>query len=173
MTQAVKNNDMGPEGSGNDRREISQNILRSLRIIYRAVQAHSRRVEKQCGVSGAELRMMWEIRNYPGIRVSGLAVALAIQAPTCSNLLVKLQVKGLVRRERSDPDHRAVRVFLTEKGTRLLTRAPRPAQGYLQEGLGRMTEACLRDLDFGLEQLVNSFTGREDAAGMMLLMESE
>lgn len=152
---------------------MSQSILRSLRIIYRAAQAHSRKVEKQCGVSGAELWMLREIRNYPGVRVSGLAEVLAIQASTCSNLLVKLQDKGLVRRERSDPDHRAVRVFLTEKGTRLLSRAPRPAQGYLQEGLSRMSDSCLRDLDFGLEQLAGRFTARDDAAGMVLLMENE
>lgn len=161
--------------SGNrvDRTEISHNILRSLRIIYRSVHAHSRRVEKQCGLSGAKLWMMWEIFNFPGIRVSELAAALSIQASTCSNLLVKLQEKGLVRRERSDPDQRTVRVYLTEKGMQVLSGAPRPAQGYLQEGLSRLSDRDLRDLENGLEQLVSMFAGRDDAAGMLPLMENE
>lgn len=160
-------------GNGDGRTEIAQNILRSLRIIYRSVQAHSRRVEKQCGLSGAKLWMMWEIFNCPGIRVSELAAALTIQASTCSNLLVKLQELGLVRRERSDSDQRTVRVYLTEKGARLLSGAPRPPQGYLQEGLSRMPENRLRDLDAGLGQLVSTFAAKDDAAGMMPLMESE
>lgn len=160
-------------GNGDGRTQIARNILRSLRIIYRSVQAHSRRVEKQCGLSGAKLWMMWEIFNFPGIRVSELASALTIQASTCSNLLVKLQEKDLVRRERSDPDQRTVRVYLTEKGVQLLSGAPRPAQGCLQEGLSRLPDCHLWDLDAGLEQLVSTFARRDDAAGMMPLMENE
>gem|GEM_PF-1041165 len=162
LSRAMLSDDQEFPAGKCDRREISLNILRSLRIISRAAQAHSRMVEKKCGVSGAELWMMWEILHYPGIRVSELAASMAIQASTCSNLLVKLQEKGLIRRVRSDPDHRAVRVYLTERGAQLMSRAPQPAQGYLQEGLRRMSGDCLRDLNAGLEQLVKNFTGGSD-----------
>lgn len=131
-------------------------ILKDLRIIFRAIQAHSRLVEKESGVSSAQLWMMWEIFNTPGMKVSELAKVLSLHQSTCSNMLDKIEEKGLVSRDRSTTDQRIVRLFLTEKGTKLLAAAPRPAQGALTQALFKLPDKTLDNLEQGLTELVRA-----------------
>ncbi|KPK40176.1 MAG: hypothetical protein AMJ69_03215, partial [Gammaproteobacteria bacterium SG8_47] len=53
-----------------NRAERVNRIVQDLRVVFRTVQAHSRWVEKQCGVSGAQLWAMWELFASPGLKVS-------------------------------------------------------------------------------------------------------
>jgi len=46
--------------------------LKKLRIVIRAAQRHSAWIEKQCGVSGAQLWIMQELDETPGLRVGKL-----------------------------------------------------------------------------------------------------
>ena len=139
-----------------ERSHKAQNILKSLRIVFRSIQSHSRLVEKESGVSSAQLWMMWEIFNAPGMKVTELAVVLSIHQSTCSNILDKLQQKGLVRRERSGPDQRVVHLHLTEKGTKLLAKAPRPAQGAIADVLQKLPDEVLAKMDASLSDLVGA-----------------
>jgi len=141
-------------------------VLQSLRKVFRSIQAHSRWVEKQCGVSAAQLWAMWELFTEPGLRVSELSTLMSIHQSTASNMLDKLEDKGLVRRERRGPDQRVVRLYLTEAGTRLLADAPRPAQGALIHSLNQLSDETLEQLESGLEHLLKSMDADENEAGM-------
>ncbi len=132
-----------------------QIILKDLRIIFRASQTHAKWVEKECGLSSAQLWMMWELFNSPGLKVSELASILSIHPSTCSNMLDKLQKKKLVSRNRCNPeDQRVVELNLTEVGTQLLATAPRPAQGVLADVLLRLPDEPLSKLEEGLKDFV-------------------
>lgn len=146
-------------------------VLRKLRIIFRAIQEHSRWVERQCGVSAAQLWAMWELFSQPGMRVSELSKALSIQQSTASNLLDKLEQKQLIERRRGGPDQRVVRLYLTELGAKLVERAPRPAQGALLDALHRLPDDVLTDLDAILAQLVSIMDVTDRDAGMRPLSE--
>lgn len=150
-----------------------QAILKNFRIIFRSVQEHSRRVEKESGLSSAQLWMMWELFNEPGLIVSGLAKVLSIHQSTCSNMLDKLQKKDLIYRERSNSDQRVVRLYVTEKGSTLLAKAPRPAQGTLTDVLLRLPDAVLRDLEPGLNQFVDALKIVDEKAGMLPITEEK
>lgn len=150
-----------------------QAILKNLRIIFRSAQAHSRWVEKESGLSAAQLWMMWELFNEPGLTVSGLAKVLSIHQSTCSNMLDKIQKKELVYRERSDTDQRVVRLYLTEKGSNLLAKAPRPAQGALTDVLLRLPDAVLLELESGLNQFVDALKVVDEKAGMLPISEEK
>lgn len=149
------------------RQDRMQNITKQLRVVFRAVQAHSKSVERQCGLSSAKLWMMWELFTSPGLKVSELARALTIHPSTCSNMLDQLESKGLARRDRSRIDQRAVHVYLTEEGTRLLAKAPRPAQGALSEALGRIDDNYLICLENGLLQLIKSMKVKDENTGLV------
>ena len=149
-----------------------QAILKNFRIIFRSSQAHSRWVEKQSGLSAAQLWMMWELFNEPGLTVSRLAKVLSIHQSTSSNMLDKLQKKELIYRERSDVDQRVVRLYLTEKGSTLLARAPRPAQGALADVLLRLPDKVLEELESGLNQFVDALKVVDDKAGMLPITEN-
>lgn len=154
VTSGKKKLNAEKQGDVQARPQKTQNILKSLRIIFRSIQVHSRLVEKESGVSSAQLWMLWEIFKAPGIKVTELAAALSIHQSTCSSILDKLQQKGLAKRDRSGPDQRVVHIHLTEKGTRILANAPRPAQGAIAEALHRLPEEVLSKIDASLADLV-------------------
>lgn len=143
-----------------------QNILKDLRIIFRAIQSHSRLVEKKSGLSSAQLWMLWELHNAPGLKVSQLASILSIHQSTCSNMLDKLEAKEFVYRKRISSDQRVVLLFLSEKGAEVLARAPKPAQGALTEALLRLPDATLLNLGNGLSELVEALNNPDQAASM-------
>ena len=97
---------------------------------------------------------MWQISAQPGLRVSGLAKALQIKPSTASNLLDKLELRQLVRRERRDADNRVVCIWLTERGVGLVTDIPGPLQGRLRSALEAMPAATLTNLQQGMTMLL-------------------
>lgn len=57
------------------RDQQARNVVQQLRIVNRAMQEHSRWVERQCGVSAAQLWALLELAAQPGLRVSELSQA--------------------------------------------------------------------------------------------------
>lgn len=141
-------------------------IVQSLRVVYGSVQAHSHWVEQQCGVSATQLWAMWELLDRPGQKVTELALALSVHPSNCSNMMDKLRRKGLIRKQRSGPDQRVVRLYLTSKGSALLATAPRPAQGALLDALQRLPDGALADLERSLYGLLGVIRMKEPAASL-------
>lgn len=56
------------------------------------------------------------IAQHPGITQKELAETLNIQPASVSELLMKLEKKGLVHREKDERDRRSIKVQLTEEG---------------------------------------------------------
>lgn len=150
-----------------------QTITSHLRILFKSIQQHSKIVERECGLTSAMLWMMWELFATPGMKVSELAKALTIHASTCSNMLDKLEAKGLVARKRSGQDQRAVHLFITDKGSTLLAKAPRPAQGALSGALEKLSDDNLHKLVEGLKVLIDSLQRKDEDAEHMLIFEEE
>ncbi|PIE56272.1 MAG: MarR family transcriptional regulator [Desulfobulbus propionicus] len=139
-------------------------IIRQLRIVFRVVQTHAKSIEKECGLSGAKLWMLYEINANPGLKVSELATALTIHPSTCSNMLDRLEDLGLVSRGRSKKDQRTVHLFLTDDGRSLLARAPRPVQGKLSDALDRLADNQLCDLQQSLDNLIQNLQQPDNVA---------
>lgn len=146
--------------------------LKRFRLIFRAVQQHSQWVESCCGVSYAQLWVMSELSNQPGMNVSELARAMSVHQSTVSNLLVKLTKKGLVRRERAHADQRVVRLYLTEAGQTLVERAPEPRQGLLLRALTELPAPVLISLNEGLNILVDAMHINDEQAALQPLSMS-
>ena len=143
-----------------------KSVTQHLRIVFRAVQAHSKYVEKQCGLSSAKLWMLYELHATPGIKVSQLASALAIHPSTCSNMLDKLEEDGFVNKMRSKTDQRAVHITLTDNGNSILKKAPKPAQGELSGALEKLSDDKLLLLDQGLGELVQALHSKNESAAL-------
>ncbi len=86
-------------------------------------------------------------------------------------MLDKLQHKGLVYRDRSHNDQRIVQLYLTEKGTELLAKAPRPAQGALTDVLLRLPDDALLELESGLDKFVAGLKIINTEDGMLPITE--
>lgn len=148
-----------------------QVITQKMRIIFKAVQAHSKRVEKEVGLSSAQLWMLYEIAENPGIKVSQLANVLSIHASTCSNMLDKLEDKQLICRDRSKKDQRSVHLHITDVGKQLLSKAPQPVQGKLSNALSQLSADQLSNLGDELENLIEALHFPDEKAGFVPIRE--
>lgn len=144
----------------------SLEVLQKVRIVIRAAQRHSLWVEKQCGVNGAQLWIMQELAEAPGLRVGQVTALLAIQQATTSNLLEGLVRKGFVVKARDPADQRVVKLFLSEQGLALLDAAPKPARGLLPEALASLAPAHLARLNAGLQGLLSSIDVIDEGFGL-------
>jgi len=129
-------------------------VLRQFRIVLRGIKQHYHFVERNCGVSGAQLWAMERIEATRGLAPGDLAHELAIHPSTASNLLARLEELKLVHRTRAEMDHRRVHLYLTAKGQAVLERAPRPLRGVLQQALQDLPPASLAALRKRLDELI-------------------
>jgi len=125
----------------------------AIRAVARATQRHSQWVERKSSVSGAQLWAMRELADQPGQRSGELAERLAIHQSTASNMLDRIERRGLVRRDRTGSDQRVVRVFLTPEARR---RSPgrRPGARPPPEALRQMSPEQLELLQGALDELI-------------------
>lgn len=146
-------------------------VLQKFRLIFRSVKQHFRWVEERCGVSGAQLWAMFELAQTPGLRVSDIARALSIHQSTASNMLDKLERRGLIERRREGADRRVVSVFLTGAGERVVAAAPSPARGVLTEAIRKLPDATLRNLDASLDTLIREMKVTDQEGAMQPLSD--
>lgn len=143
--------------------------LQSLRILVRAAQRHSSWIETQCSVPGAQLWLMQELQDEPGLSVRVIAEKMAIHQTTVSNMLDTLEKRGLITRRRDSSDQRVVKLALTTDGAALLAKAPTPARGLLPEALSRMDAKSLDNLNNGLRALIGIISMGEEMYGLQPL----
>ena len=145
-----------------DHDHLSLAVLRQFRVIFGSVRQHFREIEQQCGVSGSQLWLLHEIARAPGIGVSALAQRLSIHQSTCSQLVDKLEARGLVCKERGREDQRRVGLALAEGAGDLLAMAPGPVEGMLPEALEALPDDVLRQLNGGLAELIERLARRDE-----------
>ena len=159
------NSRAGKKASPMADKQLALAVLMKFRLIVNSAKRHFKWVEKQCGINGAQLWVLWEINQAPGLRVSELSAAMAMHQSTASNLIEKLVRSKLIARKRASSDQRVVTLFLTETGRALLSRAPRPARGRLPEALYRLPRNALSALDKLLGRVLHEM-GPTDEASM-------
>lgn len=141
-------------------------VLQRFRVLIRTAQRHSQWIERQSGVTGAQLWAMQELAEAPGLRVGELARRMALHQSTTSNLVDRLESGGLLRRERSSADQRVVKLYLTEAGSALIARAPSPARGILPEALRSLEPQALAQLQRELDALLGEVRNLDEGFGM-------
>ncbi len=148
-------------------------VLQRFRVLIRTAQRHSQWIERQSGITGAQLWAMQELSEKPGLRVGELANLMALHQSTASNMIDKLESSALVRKERTSADQRVVRLYLTEAGSELLATAPSPARGVLPEALRLLDPQDLSGLQRNLDTLLEQIKHLDEGFGMQPLPFTE
>ncbi|WP_068639594.1 MarR family winged helix-turn-helix transcriptional regulator [Thauera butanivorans] len=148
-------------------------VLQRFRVLIRTAQRHSQWIERQSGVTGAQLWVLQELIESPGLRVGELAKRMALHQSTASNMVDRLETSGLIRKERTSADQRVVRLYLTDEGEAMLGRAPSPARGVLVEGLRLLDEEELQRLQNELDGLLLQIRDLDEGFGMQPLPFTE
>ena len=135
--------------------QISHIALKQFRLIFKAIQQHSKLAESQSGVSSSQLWAIWEIFKTPGIKITDLAKAMSIHHSTTNTLVNKLSKKGLVLKEKCLKDNRVVKLILTENGQTLIHNNTLEPRGKLQQAFLEMPENELKQLSLQLNTLIH------------------
>ncbi len=97
-------------------------IAQGLAKVGLALKAREWREAFDSGISPTQAQVLSLIRSYGPMRVSDLANALAVTAATVSDASTTLVTKGLLKKERSQADGRALSIGLTAKGRKIAER---------------------------------------------------
>jgi len=104
--------------------ETYDQVLVTLRQIIRAIDLHSKKLERESGLTGPQLLVMQLIATYDEVTSGVIAREVSLSQATVTTILDRLERKGMLKRERSAYDKRKVLVSLTEEGAQALQRAP-------------------------------------------------
>ena len=99
-------------------------VLIALRRIIRAVDLHSRFLVQRHGLTGPQLILLQEIAAGHETAVGDLARRVSLSAATVTNVLDRIERRGLVERRRSESDKRRVLVRATRAGLEMLLKSP-------------------------------------------------
>ena len=109
-------------------------ILVALRRITRAIDLHSKRLQKDTGLTTSQLLVMKAIAKLGSPSPSAIAREIVLSQATVTSLLDRLEKQDLIQRSKSEDDKRVVRVDLTDRGNEKIADAPELLQsGFLKE----------------------------------------
>ncbi len=125
----------------------------ALRRIVRALRLSATEVERELGLSVAQLFVLQQLADQRPRSVNEIAALTVTDPSTISGLIRRLTDRGLVNRGTSAADGRRVEVSLTPAGAKVLRRAPAAPQSQLVAALAGMPEARRRAIAEGLVDL--------------------
>lgn len=99
-------------------------ILAALRRIIRAVDLHSKYLAQRYGLTGPQLVVLQCLEQRGPQTTGQLAESVSLGQATLSDLLERLEKKGLIHRRRSAEDKRRVINELTSDGQQAVEDAP-------------------------------------------------
>ena len=120
-----------------DQRAIAE-VMDGIRAVVRALRLNTRAIEKQLGISLAQLWVLQILAERPADSLNELAIATATHQSSVSVVVRRLVERELVTRTTAHQDKRRVRIELTEAGRALLVKAPPTVQVSLVAGIRRM-----------------------------------
>jgi MarR family transcriptional regulator, organic hydroperoxide resistance regulator len=149
-------------------KELPGQVLRRFRVVFNAIKAHFRQIEKVAGVGGAQLWALGVVQSHPGIGMTELARAMDVHQSTASNLVKSLVERELIALEKTGTDRRTVALRVLPAGRKVLRAAPGHFTGVLPDALASLDTRTLSRLDKDLGKLIAALRADEDAAGVPL-----
>ncbi|MCC7463346.1 MAG: MarR family transcriptional regulator [Gammaproteobacteria bacterium] len=136
------------------RAELEPRALLAARTLVDRMRALYRELEQFSGAPISVHRALNGIGAEPGIQASRLAAALGMQRPAMSHVLGAMVERGWIERVRPQSDQRAVRIYLTAAGRRMLQLTAGRAAGILQRSMRALSDADVERLAVALPALV-------------------
>lgn len=132
---------------------LAQDILLSLRRIMRGMDISSRQLINQHGLTIPQLICLQHLLEQGALASGALANAIALSPATVTGILDRLELRGLVRRERRPEDKRHVLVTVTPAGRALATSAPAHLEKRLADALASLSEDRRREIQRTIQYL--------------------
>lgn len=120
--------------------DLCEEIVRALRRVMRAVDLHSRGLVRSHGLTSTQALLLKELLRMGETSVGELARVIALSPATVTDVLNRLEKRGLVARMRSPVDRRQVLVRATQTTAERLSHSPPLLQERFAEKLLELQE---------------------------------
>ncbi|MEY3007641.1 MAG: hypothetical protein RI942_1983 [Pseudomonadota bacterium] len=120
--------------------QVEQELLIALRRIIRAIDLHSKKLNRESGLTGPQLIILQTINALPEVTPKRLASEVTLSQGTVTVILDRLEARGLIQRVRSERDRRSYHLTLSETGRNLLAKAPPPLQDAFIERFSKLEQ---------------------------------
>jgi len=108
--------------------DIHDEVLVSIRQIIRAIDLHSKQLNKNYGLTSPQLLLMRAIQSSPTLTIRQLSMSSNMSQATATSILDRLEKRGFVKRKRDTLDKRKVHAHITPEGEAILQQAPQLLQ---------------------------------------------
>lgn len=135
---------------------LSNSILDLDRLAQRLLRASWPETWQQINLPLGATRALLLIEAGRATSPRRIAASMAVSRTTVTGLIDRLELDGLVTRAIDPEDKRSFVLALTDKGRQLVVQIENIRRTRLAEGLLRMDEAALKNLQAGLAALVDA-----------------
>jgi len=150
--------------------EKYEQLLISLRRVKRAIDIHSRQLNKHSGLTGPQLMVMQKIAHLDAPVAKTVAEEITLSPATVTTIIDRLEGRGLVIRLRSETDKRKVHLYLSDAGRALLQDSPKPLQDHFIKRYQNLEEWEQSQLLSAVERIATMMDADKiDAAPMLLV----
>ncbi len=148
-------------------------VLINLRQIIRATDLYSRRLSKEVGLTAPQLLILQAIQGLGAVSISRLSQEVSLSQATVTNIMDRLETRGLVTRHRSTQDKRVVHATLTEAGATKIHDAPTPIQKTFSKQFSGLEDWEKSMIVAALQRVARMMNAEEiDAAPVLLVGEA-
>jgi len=133
----------------------SQLVLDNLRRIVQAARQSSAQCERAAGLTSAQLLVLKSIDANPGLSINDLAALTLTHQASVSEVVRRLEGRGLLLREKSSEDARRRDLQLTPDGKHALAQGVETIQETLIKAMDRLPPDVLDHLADGLDLLID------------------
>lgn len=120
---------------------LAEDILLELRRIMHGMDIASRQLIGERGLTTPQILCLQRLQEQGAMTSGRLAQAVALSPATVTGILDRLELRGLVTRERRPEDKRRVLVAVTEAGAAVADTAPSRLATRLSKALTHLSEA--------------------------------
>ncbi|MGH8281008.1 MAG: MarR family winged helix-turn-helix transcriptional regulator [Gammaproteobacteria bacterium] len=117
---------------------LAEDILLALRRIMRSMDISSRQLISERGLTTPQLICLQSLQDQGPMTTGKLAQAVTLSSATVTGILDRLELRGLVTRERRPEDKRRVVVAVTAAGAAAAEAAPSHLAKRFTEALARL-----------------------------------
>lgn len=143
-------------------------VLEFLRLLWEvdhALQRASKRMDATFGVTGPQRLVIRIVGRFPGIPAGQLAAILRIHPSTVTDIVQRLERRGLIQRTRHARDGRRVLLGLTEQGRNVDAQHSGTVEGAVKQALAQLSPLELRGARAALTAVGTTLQEAAEALG--------
>jgi len=149
-------------------KDLAEQVLVALRRVTRAIDLHSRKLVQTHGLTGPQALVLKETVSDSGVTAGEVARRINLSQATVTDILNRLELRGLISRQRSDQDRRKVLVLATTEGRAIINTSPPLLQESFVKRFRELDEREQRSLLMSLQRIAGMMdAGDLDAAPVL------